>query len=157
MTRQEGFHLAVIVGQHQHGDVEAGGLDRLRQLRRVHVLHLEVGDDQVETRLGLRQGQRLRPARHMCDAWRMLQVEFEGFADQELVEAAVFAQDEGIVEAGNQEDVLDPEGLQFLVAFEQFLGVDFVSAHGRARKLRGGVYPPRRTLCLAGWPGQARP
>ncbi len=35
----------------------------------------------------------------------VVQVEFERFADQQFVQPAVFAQDEGVVEAGDQQDV----------------------------------------------------
>ena len=55
IARQEVLDLAVVVGQDDDRNVEAGGLDLARQLRGVHVAQLQVGDDQVEAALRLRQ------------------------------------------------------------------------------------------------------
>ena len=51
------------------------------------------------------------------------EIEFERFVDQQLVEAAIFAQNEGIVEAGDEKDVLHLEGHQVFEAFKALFGV----------------------------------
>ena len=56
-------------------------------------------------------------------AGNLLQIEFQRFADQQLVQAAVFAKNEGVVQAGDQQNVLHPERHQVLEAFEQPLRV----------------------------------
>jgi len=44
--------------------------------------------------------------------------------DQQLIQAPIFAEDEGVVEAGDQENILDAEGHQVLEALEEAFGVD---------------------------------
>ena len=119
----EVLDLAVIVGQHHHGHVEPGGLDLARQLRGVHVGDLQVGDDQVEARLRARQLQRFCSGGDVGHAGNLVQVQLQRLADQQLVEAAVLAQDEGVVEAGDQQDVVHAERHQVLEAFEQAFGL----------------------------------
>ena len=116
------LYLAIVVGQHDYGHVETGGLDFAGQLRGVHVSEMQVGDDQVETPLRVRQLHRLRSGGDVGDAGNMVQIQLQRFADQQLVEPAVFAQDEGVVEAGDEQDVVHPERHQVLEAFEEALG-----------------------------------
>ena len=52
------------------------------------------------------------------------QIEFERLPDQQLIQAAVLAQDERVVEAGDEQNVLHAEGHQVLEALEEALGVD---------------------------------
>ena len=150
----KGFDLAIIIGEDDHGDVEPGVFDFMGQSRRVHVSHMKVRDDQVEARLGAHQSQRFRPARNMRDAGHVAEVKFERFADQQFVEAAVLAQDEGIVEAGYQENVLDPEGLQLFKTFEESFGVDRCfrgsCAHGRVHEEDAGWICPTPLLLTLG-------
>ena len=47
---------------------------------------------------------------------------------QQLVEPAVFAQDERVVEAGDQQDIVDLKRHQVLEAFEEALGTCALSA-----------------------------
>src|SRR5580700_7272874 len=71
----------------------------------------------------------------MGNAGNLLQIQFEGFIDEKLIEAAIFAEDEGVVEAGDQKNVLDLERHQVVEAFETRFGVeeglgDGVGGHG---------------------------
>ena len=54
----------------------------------------------------------------------LLQVEFERFVDQQLVEPAIFAQDERIVEAGDEKNVLHLERHQVVEALKALFGVE---------------------------------
>src|ERR1700693_5219374 len=60
----------------------------------------------------------------MCDAGNLLQVQFERFVDQEFVEASVFAENEGIIEARDPKNVLDFEGHQVVEALEARFSVE---------------------------------
>ena len=84
---------------------------------------MQVGDDQVEARLGARQLQRFGSGRNVGYAGDLVHVQLQRLADQQLVEAAVLAQDEGVVEAGDQQDVVHAERHQVLEAFEVELRV----------------------------------
>jgi len=85
----------------------------------VHVFEFEVGDDQVEARIGARQRQCLGARLYVGDARHMLQVELVRFANQHLVQPAVFAQNERVVQARHQQDVLHPERHQVFESFEK--------------------------------------
>ena len=124
ISTDEVLDFAVVVGEDDHGNIQAGALHLVGQLRGGHVADGEVGDDQIEAGLRTRQSQRLGAAGNMRDAGNLLQVEFEGFVDEQLVEAAVFAQDERIVEAGDQKDVLHLERHQVVEAFEAGFGIE---------------------------------
>ena len=58
-------------------------------------------------------------------------LQLQRFADQQLVEAAVLAQDEGVVEAGDQQDVVHAERHQVLEGVEEALGLGGASCAGR--------------------------
>src|SRR5258708_14894773 len=60
----------------------------------------------------------------MRDPGNVLRVQFERFVDQQLIQTAVFPEDERIVEAGDQKDVLDLERHQVVEAFEARFGVE---------------------------------
>ena len=122
IARDEVLDLAIVVGQHDHGNVETGGFDLTSQLRGVHVADLQVGDDQVEAPLRLRQLHGFLAAGDVRDAGNLMQIELQRFADQQLVEPAVFAQDERVVEAGDEQDVVHAERHQVLEAFEEAFG-----------------------------------
>ena len=78
----------------------------------------------------------------MGDAGNLLQIEFERFVDEQFVQASVFAQDERIVEARDQQDVLHAEGHEVLEAFEAFFDIE----NGRGN--RGDRHAPyRRPKC----------
>ena len=134
--------------------------DFARQLRGVHVADREIGHDQIELRIGVRQFERLGATGDMRDPGNLLQVQFERFVDQQFVEAAVFAQDERVVETGDQQDVLHAERHQVLEAFKALFGIenrlgDGRNDHGEDRVqliiLAGGTEDPRlrRLVALA--------
>src|ERR1700733_11783595 len=59
----------------------------------------------------------------MRDAGNLLQVQFERFVDEKFVESAVFAEYEGVIEAGDQKNILNLKGHQVVEAFEASFGV----------------------------------
>src|ERR1700688_2108036 len=120
----ETLHFAIVVGQHHHGDIQPGKLHLARQLSGGHVTYRQVRDNQIKARLRARQFQSLGAARHMRDTGNLLQVQFERFVDQQFIKPAIFAQDERIVKAGNQKNVLDLERHQVVEAFEARFSVE---------------------------------
>src|ERR1700733_3317766 len=60
----------------------------------------------------------------MRDAGNLLQVQFERFVDEKFVESAVFAEDEGVIEAGDQKNILNLERHEVVEAFEAGFGVE---------------------------------
>ena len=135
IPRHEILDLAVIIGEHDHGNIQPGLLDLARQLSCVHIADGQIGDDQIEARLRTRQFHRFRAAGDMSNPGELPQVEFERFVDEQLVEAAILAQNKRIVEAGDKQDVVHFEGHQVLEAFEALFRVhhglgDAADAHG---------------------------
>src|SRR5439155_2688048 len=124
IARNEVLDLAIVVGEHNDGDVESGAADFTGQLRGAHVADCEVGDDQIELRVGTREIERFGAAGNVGDSRNLLQVEFERFVDQEFVEASVFAEDEGVVETRDQKNVVDLEGHQVFEAFKALFSVE---------------------------------
>src|ERR1019366_7795740 len=136
IARDEVLDLAVIVGQNDDRNIETRGLDFTRQLRGIHVADLQVGHNQVESRLGARQLQRLRPARDVRDAGDLMNVQLQRLAHQQLVEAPVLAQNERVVQAGDQQNVVHAERHQVFEALELELRVGCgiergANCHGR--------------------------
>jgi len=60
----------------------------------------------------------------MGNAWNMLQIQIERFVDKKFIEAAIFAENEGVVEAGDQKNVLDFERHEVVEALEACFGVE---------------------------------
>ena len=123
IARDKVLDLAVIVGQNDDRNIQTRGLDFTRQLRGIHVADLQVGHDQVEARLGARQLQRFGSARDVGDAGDLMNVQLQRLAHQQFVEASVLAQNEGVVQAGNQQNVVHAERHQVLEALELELRV----------------------------------
>ncbi len=133
------LELAIVVGEHDHRNVESGLLDLAGQTGRVHIANFEIRDDQVEAGTGARDGQGFHAGRYLRDPRDLLKVEFERFTDQKFVQSAVLAQNERVVEAGDEQDVAHPEGHQVLEAFEEPLRVhgyvgDVFQGHGRIQR-----------------------
>src|SRR5664279_2884787 len=122
IARNEVLDLAIIVGQSDDRNVEICGLDFARQLSGIHVPDLQVGHDQVESRLGASQFQRFRSAGDMRDAGDLMNVQLQRLAHQQFVEASVLAQNEGVVEARDQQNVVHAERHQIFEALELPLG-----------------------------------
>jgi hypothetical protein len=66
---------------------------------------------------------------------RLVDEQFDGQFDEQFIEAAVFTEDEGILEARDQKDVVHFEGHQVFEAFKALFGVhyalgDAVDDHG---------------------------
>src|SRR5205807_8013395 len=68
IARDEVFYLAVVVRQHDHGDIQAGAAHFAGKVGGVRVAHGEVGDDQVELRVGARHVERFGTAGNVRDA-----------------------------------------------------------------------------------------
>ena len=122
MARNEIRDLAVVVRQHHYRHPQTGVLDLARQFRGIHVHDVQVADDEVETRFLERHLQRLFPTRNVGDTGNLVLLQLQRFADEQLVQASVLAQDERVVEAGNQQDVVHPERHQVLESVEETLG-----------------------------------
>ncbi len=67
------------------------------------------GDDQVEAARPRPAPARLRAVRHVGDARRVPHVEVEKLAEDDLVQLAVLGEDERVVQARDQQDVVDAE------------------------------------------------
>ena len=72
IPRQKILDLAIVIGQHHHGNIQPGLLHLACQLRGVHVADRKVGHDQVEL---LSAGQRCRfgTRRNVRDSRDLLQ------------------------------------------------------------------------------------
>ena len=72
----------------------------------------------LKRRLVARELERLGAARDAGQAGRVVEVEVEELAEDQLVELAVLLEDERVVEARDQQDVLDAERHQVLEALD---------------------------------------
>ena len=93
IARDEILDLAIVVAKNNDRNIETGAFDLAGQLRRVHIAHGEVGDDEIEMRIGTGQSSRFRATGDVGNSGNLLQVEFERFVDEQLVETPVFAQE----------------------------------------------------------------
>ena len=50
IARDEVLYLAIVVGQHNHRNVESSAPDLARKVGGIHVSNGEVGDDEIELR-----------------------------------------------------------------------------------------------------------
>jgi hypothetical protein len=123
-ARDEILDLPIVIGQNDDWDIQPGAADFTRQLRGIHVSYGEVCDDQIELRMRTGKLQRLGATGNVGDAGNLLGVQFERLCDQEFIEAAVFAEDKRVIEAGDQKDVLDLERHQVFEAFKALFGVE---------------------------------
>ena len=120
----------VVVRQQHHRHREPGLLDPPRQRQGRHVAHLQRRDDQIEATRARGQGQRFFARGDLGEAGRVVQVELQVLAQDQLVQLAVLGEDERVVSAGDQQDVVDPMGHQILEVRR--------SAHARALLTTGG-------------------
>ena len=148
IARHEILDLAIVVGQHDHRNVEPGAAHFAGELRGVHVADGQVGYDQIELRIGAGAVERFGAAGDMSDPGNLLQVQFERFVDEQFVEPPVFAQDERVVQARHQKNVLHLEGHEIFEAFKALLGVK--NGLGNAREGHG----VRKELIIAARPKQ---
>src|SRR5579863_287107 len=124
IARYEILDLAIVVSQNDHGNVESRAADFARQLGGVHVSHRKVGHDQIELRITTGQVKRFGATGNVRDPRDVLQAQFERFVNEQFVEASIFAQDERIVEARDQKNILHLEGHQVLEAFKALFRVE---------------------------------
>ena len=66
----------------------------------------------------------------MRDSRNLLQIQFQRLADQQLIQPPILAQDERVIQARHQQDVVHAKWHQLFEAFEQPLRIEF-----RARAL----------------------
>ena len=119
VSGDEALALVVVIGQHHDRHVEAGALDLARERRGVHVAGVDGRDDEVEPPLGPGERQRLGRTRDVGESGRVVEGELQELAEDQLVEPAVLLEREGVVEARDQQDVLDPIGHQVLERLER--------------------------------------
>jgi hypothetical protein len=70
------------------------------------------------------QIERLGTAGNMSDPWNLAEIQFEGFINQQFAQTSIFAKDEGIIEAGDQKNIVDAKRHQVLETFEPLLRVN---------------------------------
>lgn len=75
----------------------------------------------------------------MSDSGNVLGTEIERLINEQFVEPAVFAQDERIVEARNQKDVMHLEGHQIFEAFKTLFRVGNEVGLGHATQVHGDI------------------
>jgi hypothetical protein len=114
LRRPEIRQLPVVVGQQDHRDVRTRLAHTSRQLDGVHVADLHAGDDQVDAARLANVGQRLRTRGHPRQVRVGDHVQRLELADQGLVELTVLGQNEGVVQAGYEQDVMHPMTHQVL-------------------------------------------
>src|SRR5579872_58201 len=124
IARNEILDLAIVVSEDNDRRIESRFANLSGEIGSVGVADGEVGNDQIESGIRLHQIKRFRAARHVRDTGNLSQVQFERFIDEEFVEASIFAQDEGVVETRDQQNVLDAKRHQVLETFEAFFGIE---------------------------------
>ena len=67
----------------------------------------------------------------------LLQIEFARLADEQFVEAAIFAQDEGIVEIGNEQDILHAKRHEPVETFKRIFGIEKRAGFRRRYEITG--------------------
>ena len=111
---EEEAELAVVVGEEDDMGLHAGLLEPAGEARGIHVADVQRRDDEVEAGLPTRLLERLLARRDAGDAGNVPEVQLERFGKDPLVELAVFREDEVVVQAGDEQDVLDPVLHQFV-------------------------------------------
>ena len=102
-------HLAHVVRERHHRGVDSRLAKSPCQGGRRHVSERGRRDDQVEPRSIARERERGVDAGHMRDSRRMPYVEVEELLQNDFVELAILGEDERVVQARNEQDVMDAE------------------------------------------------
>ena len=100
---------ARVVREQRHRDVAAAFADAARERRGVHVADVQRADDQVVAAVGRGARERFGARRHARQRRWMADVEIEELTEDQLVELAVLRERERIVQAGDEQDLLDAE------------------------------------------------
>ena len=98
---------AAIVRQQHNGHVDVGVFELLRELDRMHVVEVQRRNDQVETLFSEDAGNRLLATRHTFDARGVEEIQTHVFVEQGFVQPTVLRQDERVVHARNEKNVVD--------------------------------------------------
>jgi hypothetical protein len=114
VTRNEVLELARIVGQQDDGRIQPGLPQPADQLEDVHVPEVEAGDDEIVPLLFSGERQRPFTGRDVRELRGVPQIEIEELGEDQLAEVAVLGQDEEVVQARDQQDVLHVKGHQLL-------------------------------------------
>ena len=109
MPRHEIAGGARVVREQRHRDVAAAFADAARERRGVHVADVQRADDQVVAAVGRGARERFGARRHARQRRWMADVEIEELTEDQLVELAVLRERERIVQAGDEQDLLDAE------------------------------------------------
>ena len=102
------FEFAVVKGQQHHRDVRPQRLGLAAERRGVDVAERAQHDDQLEVRR-LERRERASAGIHAADRRRAGQAELGVLGQQHVGQLAVLAQVVDVVQAGDQQHVLDPE------------------------------------------------
>ena len=95
-----------VVGERDDRCRIAPPAERLGQIDDAHVADVHGGDDKVETAVGAGERQRLAAAARVMQARRIVRVEAEEPPEHALAQLAVFRQDERVVQARDEQDVV---------------------------------------------------
>ncbi len=152
---QEQRQLPRVVGEQHDRDGQARLLHLPRQRGRVHVPDVHRGDDQVEAALPRRERQRLGARRDAGDGRAVAEAQVEELAEDPLAELAVLRQDERVVQAADEQDVLDPVLGEILeaaeAAGERRAGIGWADGHhGGCEREHGKVRRRGRHARAAG-------
>ena len=114
VVRFEVLQFPAVIRQQNDGDLDARLPGQLGQPDGGHVLHVHRRQDEIETPLLFRQGDRLLPARYARQFGRMAQIQPLILVADQLIETAVFFEQIEIVKAGDKKDVPDSVAHQVL-------------------------------------------
>jgi len=118
--------LAVVIGENDHRDVEPRIVHPAGKLVGAHVAHLSGADDDVVAAEVLDQFQRLVPGRHARQVGHVVQIEAEKIPQHELVDKSILRQHKRVVQARNQQDLIDPPQHQVLKTARVIVSVDLL-------------------------------
>src|SRR5262249_32764166 len=118
VAAEELLELLGVEGEQHDGHVQAFLPHPPRQLEHVHVPDVEGRDHEVEALLPPQEEERLLAARHPGDARDVVEVEVAELAEQALAELARLLQQEGVVRAGDEQDVHDAVAHQVVEVVE---------------------------------------
>src|SRR3989304_631754 len=108
------FQLTAVVGKQDDGNVQPLFLDHIRELDRRDILNVQRRYDQVEAAPLSGKCDRFPRARYACELRRVGETESLILMKNELIETSIFLEKIEVVQAGNQEDLLDPLSHQVL-------------------------------------------
>jgi hypothetical protein len=123
-AREQGLRFLMVEGKDGNRNVQPGAVHGGGEFQAVHVIEVDVGDNEVVARLAACEFERLGGGGYVRDLRRVVEME-----------------DEGIVEAGDEQNILHPERHEVLEAFKKA----FVIGEELRRLAWGHVAKPYNT------------